>query len=53
MECNVITLQPNYCKLQCVLHVLHKTTYATTQNYRLYYTKIHYTTDKMQHTQIK
>ena len=27
--------------------VLHKTTNATTQNYRPYYTKLHYTTDKL------
>ena len=36
-EHNVIMLQ----------HVLHKTTNATTQNYRLYCTKLCYTTDKL------
>ena len=49
----------NYRKtIQCILHmcytklqiVLHKTTNRTTQNYRLYYTKLRYTdnsTDKI------
>ena len=44
--CNCATR--NYNKLQCVAttHVLHKTTNATTQNYRLHCTKLCYTTDK-------
>ena len=31
----------------CTTYVLYKTTNATTQNYRPYYTKLRYTTDKL------
>ena len=46
---NVITLQKDYRKLATVrtTHVLHKTTNRTTPNYRLYYTKLHYTDNAM------
>ena len=43
---NVIMLQNTTAKLQCIAttHVLHKTTNASTQNYRPYCTKLSLTT---------
>ena len=46
-EHNVITVQKYSKTTVCTTHVLHKTTNATTQNYRPYYTKLCYTTDKL------